>query len=265
MPKFASPTLGSQDKMVIKVTNFPFSKTGINWSTDASPDLVNAYAQRLINRRKRLGLSQRDLAKMVDVSVNTIQSYESGSLPRGEHFLNLARSLQCSLDWLVGLNTGGLSWPTTVDDDDHMSVRSSGPNWEAPRSWVFPPFLELEGVESDANYRPQAPVSFERKWLSTLIPDVGNARLLLAKGPAMQPTFSDGDLLLVNVGQRQIYQGQAYAIRLDGCLLVNRVEIRPGGIYRIVSDNRDIAPPYEIEASQMEVLGQVVWSSHMAR
>lgn len=251
--------------MVIKLSNFPFSKTGINWSTEASPDLVNAYAHRLINRRKRLGLSQRDLAKMVDVSVNTIQSYESGSLPRGEHFLNMARSLQCSLDWLVGLNTGGLSWPTTVDDDDHMSVRSTGPNWEAPRSWVFPPFLELEGAESDSNYRPQAPVSFERKWLSALIPDVGSARLLLSKGPAMQPTFSDGDLLLVNIGQRQIYQGQSYAIRLDGCLLVNRVEIRPGGIYRIVSDNRDIAPPYEIEANQMEVLGQVVWSSHIAR
>ena len=247
------------------MTTFSFSKNGINWSPEAAPDLVNAYAQRLINRRKRLGLSQRDLAKMVDVSVNTIQSYESGSLPRGEHFLNLARSLQCSLDWLVGLNTGGLSWPTTVDDDNHMSLNASGPSWEAPRSWVFPPFLEVEDQNADQAHRLQAPVSFERKWLSSLIPDVNNARLLLAKGPAMSPTFSDGDLLLVNVGQRQIYQGQAYAIKLDGCLLVNRVEIRPGGIYRIVSDNRDIAPPYEIEANQMEVVGQVVWSSHMAR
>ncbi len=252
--------------MVSTLNTYSFAKNGINWSPEASPELVTAYAQRLINRRKRLGLSQRDLAKMVDVSVNTIQSYESGSLPRGEHFLNLARSLQCSLDWLVGLNTGGLSWPTTVDEDDHMAVHSSGPSWEAPRSWVFPPFLELEGPDGERSLpRQQAPVSFERKWLSAIVPDVNSARLLVAKGPAMQPTFADGDLLLVNIGQRQIYQGQAYAIRLDGCLLVNRVEIRPGGIYRIVSDNRDIAPPYEIEAGQMEVLGQVVWSSHMAR
>jgi transcriptional regulator with XRE-family HTH domain len=249
--------------MVIQLTKFSFDKNGINWSAEAAPELVNVYAQRLMNRRKRLGLSQRDLAKMVDVSVNTIQSYESGSLPRGEHFLNLARSLQCSLDWLVGLNSGGLSWPTTVDDDD-MVIHSSGPNWEAPRSWVFPPYLELAGVENERP-RSQAPVSFERKWLSALVQDVSHARLLVAKGPAMQPTFSDGDLLLVNIGQRQIYQGQAYAIRLDGCLLVNRVEIRPGGIFRIVSDNRDIAPPYEINANQMEVLGQVAWSSRLAR
>ena len=239
---------------------------GINWSTESSPDLVNAYAQRLTNRRKRLGLSQRDLAKMVDVSVNTIQSYESGSLPRGEHFLNLARSLQCSLDWLVGLNTEGLSWPTIGDDNDPAPTSTSGQSWEAARSWIFPPFLEVEESGSwQSAPKAQAPVSFERKWLSALIPDVNNARLLVAKGPAMSPTFSDGDLLLVNIGQRQIYQGQAYAIRLDSCLLVNRMEIRPGGIYRIVSDNRDIAPPYEIESNQMEVLGQVIWSSHMAR
>ncbi|MGL4208432.1 MAG: helix-turn-helix domain-containing protein [Candidatus Adiutrix sp.] len=243
---------------------FPFSKSGINWSTSASPELVNAYANRLISRRKRLGLSQRDLAKMVDVSVNTIQSYESGSLPRGEHFLNLARSLQCSLDWLIGLNTGALSWPTAVDDDDHISVHSTAPSWEAPRSWVFPPYLE--GAEGESlGARNQAPVSFERKWLSNLVPDVNNARLLQAKGPAMQPTFADGDLLLINVGQCQIYQGQAYAIKLDGCLLVNRVEIRPGGIYRIVSDNREIAPPYEIDSKQMDVLGQVVWSGRLSR
>lgn len=237
------------------------AKNGINWSPEASPDLVAAYAQRLINRRKRLGLSQRDLAKMVDVSVNTIQSYESGSLPRGEHFLNLARSLQCSLDWLVGLNTGGLSWPTNTEDDAPIAG-SEGTVWEAPRSWVFPPFLEMN---EECPPQGQPPVSFERKWLSAIIANVHNARLLVAKGPSMSPTFSDGGLLLVNIGQKQIYQGQAYAIKLDGCLLVNRVEIRPGGIYRIVSDNCEIAPPYEIESSQMEVLGQVVWSSHMAR
>ena len=242
------------------------SREKIDWSEKVSPELISAYAQRLIGRRKRLGLSQRDLAKMVDVSVNTIQSYESGCLPRGEHFLNLAKSLQCSLDWLVGLTSGALSWPTLVGDDEHFTVQASGPAWEQPRSWVFPPFLELNEETPEQNmFRGHPPVGFDYKWLFSLVPDPDNARLLQAKGPAMQPTFADGDLLLVNIGQRQIYQGQAYAINLDGCLLVNRVEIRPGGIYRIVSDNRDIAPPYEIETGQMEVLGQIVWSSHTTR
>jgi len=198
------------------------------------------------------------------VSVNTIQSYETGSLPRGEHFLNLARVLQCSLDWLVGLGGEGLSWPILVETDETASSPAVGPGRQAPRSWVFPPFLERGGgEESTLIPRSGTPVSFERKWLSALIADVIQARLVWVKGPSMRPTYTDGDLLLVDLGQRRIYQSQAYAIRLDGALLINRVEVRPGGICRIVSDNRDIAPPYEVEAGQLEVLGQVIWCGRL--
>jgi hypothetical protein len=202
------------------------------------------------------------------VSVNTIQSYESGSLPRGEHFLNLARVLLCSLDWLVGLGGEGLSWPSMAEDDDHRSAHSSaaGTGRDAPRSWVFPPFLEREsGEDGPLSSRTGTPISFERKWLTDLIEEAVQARLVRVKGPAMQPTFNDGDLLLVDTGQRQVYQGQAYAVLLAECLLVNRIEIRPGGLYRIISDNREIVPPYEVEAGQVEVLGQVVWCGRLTR
>lgn len=241
---------------------FDFNSGGIDWSPEASPELVSAYARRLIGRRKRLGLSQRDLARLMGVSVNTIQSYESGCLPRGEHFLNLARVLQCSLDWLVGLGGEDLSWPIMAEDDEYRAA--ARPAREAPRSWVFPSFLEREAGEEGSS-RTGTPISFERRWLTDLIAEAPQARLVWVRGPAMQPTYNDGDLLLVDIGQRQVYQGQAYAIRLGDCLLVNRLEIRPGGVYRIVSDNRDIAPPYEVEAGQVEVLGQVVWCGRPTR
>jgi transcriptional regulator with XRE-family HTH domain len=252
------------------VSRLDLNSGGIGWSPEASPELVSAYAQRLTSRRKRLGFSQRDLARLMGVSVNTIQSYETGSLPRGEHFLNLARVLQCSLDWLVGLGGEGLSWPMMVEDDEPRPYGSPAsavrPVREAPRSWVFPLFLELGNGEGEPlSLRSGTPVSFERKWLTAFIAEAAQARLVWVKGPAMQPTYNDGDLLLVDTGQRQVYQGQAYAIRLADCLLVNRVEIRPGGIYRIVSDNRDIALPYEVEAEQVEVLGQVVWCGRLTR
>ena len=245
---------------------FDFNSGVLDWSPEASPELVSAYARRLTGRRKRLGFSQRDLARLMGVSVNTIQSYEAGSLPRGEHFLNLARVLQCSLDWLVGLGGEGLSWPVMAEEDDSRPAHSptAGPAWDAPRSWVFPPFLEREN-EDDASLSPRnwTPISFERKWLTDLVAELSQARLVRVKGPAMRPTFNDGDLLLVDTGQRQVYQGQTYAIRLADSLQVNRVEIRPGGIYRIISDNRDIVPPYEVEAGQVEVLGQVVWCGRL--
>jgi transcriptional regulator with XRE-family HTH domain len=241
-----------------------FNTGGIEWSPESSPELVSAYAQRLTSRRKRLGFSQRDLSRLMGVSVNTIQSYETGSLPRGEHFLNLARVLQCSLDWLVGLGGEGLSWPIMVDEGESRTT-SLGPAPEAPRSWVFPPFLERGTGEDNHQLRVGTPISFERKWLTSLVSEAAQARLIWVKGPAMQPTYTDGDLLLVDTGQKQVYQGQPYAIRIDDNILVNRVEMRPGGICRIVSDNRDIAPPYEVDNEQMEVLGQVVWCGGLTR
>ena len=238
-------------------------KSGITWSMEASPELVQAYANRLISRRKRMGLSQRDLAKMVEVSVNTIQSYESGFLPRGEHFVNLARALHCSLDWLVGLNGGGLSWPTTCENEALNAIGQGGPNWEAPRSWVYPPYLEEPGI--DPTHMPPASVSFERNWLSMLVPDPNNARLLTVRGPSMQPTFVDGDHVLVDIGMTQVYQGQIYVISIDGYYMINRLETRPGGIYRVISDNTAIAPPYEIEANKVTVVGKIAWNGRSVR
>ena len=234
---------------------------GIDWSPTASPELVSAYAQRLTARRKRLKYSQRDMSRLMGVSVNTIQSYETGSLPRGEHFLNLARTLQCSLDWLVGVGGEGLSWPILAEADEPRSLQAARAR-DAPRSWVFPPFLEPESGE-ESPPRPGAPVSFERQWLSGLVEEAGLARLVRVKGPAMRPTYNDGDLLLVDTGQRRIHQSQVYALRLDGRLLVNRLELRPGGLCLVVSDNREIAPPYEVAAGQLEVLGQAVWSGRL--
>ncbi len=51
--------------------------------------------------RERSGLTQPELAKKVGLSLSTIQNYESGKFPRGEHAVSLAKALTCSIDWLL--------------------------------------------------------------------------------------------------------------------------------------------------------------------
>ena len=60
-----------------------------------------AFAERLKTKRKELGLNQEILAKMAGVSNTTLQNYESGQYPKGEHAIALAQALTCSLDWLL--------------------------------------------------------------------------------------------------------------------------------------------------------------------
>jgi DNA-binding XRE family transcriptional regulator len=51
------------------------------------------FGEKVTWRRKNLQISQKELATVVGVSVNTIQSYEQGHLPRGSNFVTLAKIL----------------------------------------------------------------------------------------------------------------------------------------------------------------------------
>jgi len=59
------------------------------------------YAARLRHRREELRISQKKLGTLTKVSTTTIQCYESGQYPKGDHAIALARALSCSLDWLL--------------------------------------------------------------------------------------------------------------------------------------------------------------------
>lgn len=64
-------------------------------------DSRNVLGHRVKSARQKIHLSQAELARKVGVSTTTIQNYESGQFPKGEHAVGLAVALGCSLDWLL--------------------------------------------------------------------------------------------------------------------------------------------------------------------
>lgn len=68
--------------------------------TDSKTDM-KTFGNRLYKLRNQSGLSQLDLAKKIGSSKGTIQNYESGTLPKGEYAIRLARFFDCSIDWLL--------------------------------------------------------------------------------------------------------------------------------------------------------------------
>ena len=147
-------------------------------------------------------LSQRDLANKVGVSVNTIQSYEGGSLPRGPHFLTLAKALGCSLNWLVDMNDlGNFQWNTgqvsVLPGGD--SINSSEPLGSL--DYFFQPVFLNSADDESSKYRT---VSFNYRWLSDISSKPENVRLVAFKGPSMEPALFDGDLLMVDLGLKTV-------------------------------------------------------------
>lgn len=89
-------------------------------------------------------------------------------------------------------------------------------------------------------------------------------KLIRVSGDSMEPTLRAGDVILVdNRTQRPDREG-IYILRMDGMLLVKRVQAMPGGVVSITSDNPAFTPwtmkLAELEGADVAILGRVVWS-----
>lgn len=65
---------------------------------------MSIQAQRIRERRKQLNMSQEDLAAAINTSQGQVSRYEKGDNdPTSEVLLQIARALNTSTDWLLGL------------------------------------------------------------------------------------------------------------------------------------------------------------------
>ena len=77
----------------------------------------------------------------------------------------------------------------------------------------------------------------------------------------MEGVLSDKDIILVNHGDREPREG-IYVLRLDGQLIVKRVQRLPGAQLRVTSTN-PAYEPFTIDLrslpSDFDIVGKVVW------
>ena len=77
----------------------------------------------------------------------------------------------------------------------------------------------------------------------------------------MTPRIADGDLLLIDTSLATVRQNAIYVIRIDGDLVVKRVQRKLDGDLVVISDN-PAYPPESVpagEASDLAVIGRVIW------
>lgn len=104
-------------------------------------------------------------------------------------------------------------------------------------------------------------LAFGRWWLRQAGLQEQHLAAIRATGDSMEPTISDGDMLLVDTNQRDIRADAVFVVRLDDMLVVKRVQRLPGQQVRILSDNRRY-DPIQLGASDLAVAGRVVWVGH---
>lgn len=104
------------------------------------------------------------------------------------------------------------------------------------------------------------PLAFRRDWLQKkLVTAKRNLKICNVSGESMHPHLEDGDIVMIDTGQRDVKDGEVYAIRYGDEIRIKRLFKTLEGI-RIHSDNP--AFPDEVvdpKSTGFEIIGRKIW------
>jgi phage repressor protein C with HTH and peptisase S24 domain len=102
-------------------------------------------------------------------------------------------------------------------------------------------------------------------WVQQKLPNITspkNLEIIVGFGNSMEPTFCDGDLMLVDRGVREVKIDCVYVFAIGDELFIKTLQRLPGNVLRVISDNKKY-DPYIIgpeSRAEVEILGRVVWA-----
>ena len=213
--------------------------------------------------REAQGLSRPKFAELTGVLADSIKQYETGrvkniSLEKLEKFTQHPDLKKYSL-WLITGETAPAAGQISPGGELVPSK---------PPEHINLPFYEVTasaGVGLLVEVEQQTKViSFEPSWLQKEVGvNPNDVFLMLVDGDSMYPTLKDGSMIMVNRNYNNLSDG-VYVMRHDNNLLVKRLQMLPGGIIKVKSDNTQY-DPWEINKSQidgtdLELIGRVVWT-----
>lgn len=220
------------------------------------------FGERLRKARTNARLTQAGLAVKIKnaCTQENISRLERSKTAKGsEHTVLLAEACGVSAKWL---STG---------EGEMYEGKSKSAHWLKPQKNI----IEVPTLSAEASMGLGKILSdyetvvdhlrLTKDWVRAhlTITNPSNLAVLTAYGDSMTPTFSDGDILLVDRGVDDIKLDAVYVLALRNELFVKRIQRRiTDGAIVIKSDN----PLYDqvvIENGQRQglaILGRVVWS-----
>jgi len=195
------------------------------------------------------------LAESVGVSTKTIQKYEYGDIPKGTNLVSLSRALSCSIDWLLVGDEPGIC-ETTSENAGYIPKES-----ELTMIPKVLARLNAGGGSLETNKNVKGMYGFRKDWIHKK----GNPKKMIlmdVSGDSMSPEIQDGDMVLVDQSQRDIFVGKIYAVSIGQEITVKYVERAPDKII-LHSANRlwdDIEVDIRGDLGEsVGIIGRVLW------
>ncbi|MGV3727755.1 S24 family peptidase [Hydrogenophaga sp.] len=108
------------------------------------------------------------------------------------------------------------------------------------------------------------PLVFRSDFLRRLGIAPGNAVVVDAQGISNEPKIVDGSVVLVNCGDREHLDGDFFAFRYDGELLIKRLQTVEGVGVLATAENPNFKPKTRVYqstlAGEIDIIGRAVWT-----
>lgn len=227
---------------------------------------MSTLADRINKALDFSGRKPVELARACGVEPPSVSAWRSGRTKslKMETGVRAAEFLGVSAKWLMD-GKG----PMTANEATGVSEPRSA--YLADRNALTVPVLDARGSMGLGLPRPEHETVVDnlrltKDWVRNNLPTISrpdNLAVLSAHGDSMNPTFSDGDILLVDRGVDRISLDAVYVLALNEELYIKRIQRRiTDGAVMILSDNPAYQPVIVAngERDSLQVLGRVVWA-----
>ena len=105
-------------------------------------------------------------------------------------------------------------------------------------------------------------LAFKNVWLQKRKLNPKFLAIIDAIGDSMHPTINDGDVLLVDLRQKDPIDNRIFVLRMNRQLYAKRLQFRPGSKMMVHSDN-PLSPAFDVDGEEnggLDIIGRVVWA-----
>ncbi|MEI4235197.1 XRE family transcriptional regulator [Roseovarius sp. D22-M7] len=211
--------------------------------------------ERLRARIRQLGLSVAEVAREAGVNRSFVYDILRGrsQVPNLEKLTSVATVVKVEPEWL-------LSGKGRVEGDDPISLDYHNEFVAIQYATARPSMGGGAIVEGEDH--PGRNFHFRRAWVrDRLKASPSMLRVMAVQGDSMMPTLNDGDVILVDMNQRNPVPPGVFVLHDGMGLVAKRLEYVPVSEpprVRIISDNHQYSP-YECTAEEVNIVGRVRW------
>lgn len=234
-----------------------------------------SLAERLKQRRDELGYTQAQVAQMAGLAQPSYGDLENGKTKSSRKLVQIAHALKVSPDWLA-TGEGNTSPEGGNADFSNKTIAVWQDGDATPDGMIAIGYLHDVCGSLGNGYINEEPIDelqlwFREETLRECNVNPAFAKAFIVRGDSMAPDINDGQTIAVDTSATRIFDGEVYAFRKCGELKVKYL-FKHGDGFKAVSRNEDklrypdeIYTAQDIEADNIEILGQYWWKSQTRR